>query len=419
MRKFIVTLGLLITLIPGFAPGVAAQTDSVAYVRFAHFSADANEVDVYLDGQLIEPFAMSGAPVGTADNDSAMATQEAEAAASDGAMATQEADMEVVENTTSAGVFGFGAVSDWIAVPAGAHQIAVAPVGTSADQAVFGPMEINLNAGEWVTIALTGSAANSSLMATPVLEDMTDMSPGVAHATFFNGLSGDTTLNFNRDEVPFVSELGTPNNAQGFPSSSPLPLDFGTYTFSVNAPDTPDQILGELADTKITEATHYLLAAVDGPNGPELIVHETPHAAVMMARGDLAAPGTLVEAANGNEHLVSFFDTLNSAGLIGTLGGQDSYTIFAPADFVADDLTAQFGDDAEALANYLRGYIVEGDYKLNDLLAAGTLTALNGETLNFALDGETITMNGAQILTPNISAVNGTIHMIGQSPASG
>jgi len=33
--------------------------------------------------------------------------------------------------------------------------------------------------------------------------------------------------------------------------------------------------------------------------------------------------------------------------------------------------------------------------------------------------GETIAVNGAHILTPNIPAMNGTIHMIGLPPAQG
>ncbi|HML24414.1 MAG TPA: DUF4397 domain-containing protein [Aggregatilinea sp.] len=330
-----------------------------AYVRFAHFSPDAGAVDVTFDDQ----------------------------------SAAQGVEYQTV--------------SDFIAVPAGAHT---AIVGDGE------PVNLDLPAGTWTTVVVSGLAEDGTLTVTPVQEQIEQMQSGVATLTFVNALSGtDMELNLIRDEDIFISQLAPLSANTGVIGTSTIPVDYGTYRFAVSETANPDNVLGELTDTTITETSVYLLAAVGTPDDPQLVWHETSRAQIDIAQGDLPEPGTIMDALRNDERLVPFADAIEAAGLAEQLSGEGPYTVFAPIDYAMDEIRARY-DNPDDLAAYLKSLIVEDDIKFNPLIDQGSVTTLDGATQEVALSGNTATMGGAEVLAPNIPATNGTIHIIGQSP---
>lgn len=376
MRKSLVMLLSVLTALAILAPGAAAQSgdeidpENRAYLRTANFRTDGVGVDLYVDD---EP----------------------------GETANLEAD----------------AVSAWTAVPAGTHSVAVVDTGATPDTGAIEPLDVELLPGQWITLVVTGSAEAGTLRAFPVEIPAQDMMPGTAMMTFVNALSGETRVNFDRDGVPFVTELAPPGNADGLSSDTSTLVDAGTYTFSAYPTSEPDNLIGELDEVKIVETSYYLLAVVEGAEGPALVMDETRFAELLIARGDLEAPGTLLDAARASDLLVPFVQALEETGVADELTGEGPYTVFAPADFAVEGARSRFGSDTEALANWLRGYIVEGDLKFGDVWESESLTSLTGETLQIEPVENTATVNGAEILTPNLAAMNGTLHIIGASPA--
>lgn len=385
MQKALVVVLSLLTALAILAPGAAAQSgdeidpENRAYLRVANFRTDGVGVDLYVDD---EP----------------------------GETANLEAD----------------AVSAWAAVPAGTHSVAVLDTGAALDTGAVEPLDVELRPGQWITLVVTGSAQAGTLRAFPVEIPAQDMMPGTAMMTFVNALSGETRVNFDRDGVPFVTELAPPGNADGLRSDTSTLVDSGTYTFSAYPTTEPDNLIGELDEVDIAETGYYLLAVVEGAEGPALVMNETRFAELLIARGDLEAPGTLLDAARANDLLVPFVQALEETGVADELTGEGPYdeltgegpyTVFAPADFAVEGARSRFGGDTEALANWLRGYIVEGDLKFGDVWQSQALTSLTGETLQIAQVENTATVNGAEILTPNLAAMNGTLHIIGASPA--
>lgn len=376
MRKTLVMLLSLFTALAILAPGAAAQSgdeidpENRAYLRVANFRTDGVGIDLYVDD---EP----------------------------GETANLEAD----------------AVSTWAAVPAGAHNVAVVDTGATPDTGAMEPLDVELQPGQWITLVVTGSAQAGTLRALPVEIPAQDMMPGTAMMTFVNALSGETRVNFDRDGVPFVTELAPPGNADGLRSDTSTLVDAGTYTFSAYPTTEPDNLIGELDEVTIVETSYYLLAVVEGAEGPALVMDETRFAELLIARGDLEAPGTVLDAARANDLLVPFVQALEATGVADELTGEGPYTVFAPADFAVEGALSRFGSDTEALANWLRGYIVEGDLKFGDVWESESLTSLTGETLQIEPVENTATVNGAEILTPNLAAMNGTLHIIGASPA--
>ncbi len=341
-------------------PQPAVPPENAAYVRFAHFAPDAGAVDILI-----------------------------------GAQATGAQGVEYLT------------VGKWMAVPGGTHSVSVGEAE---------PTDVNLAAGTWTTVVISGSVADGTLSIDPVQEQIERMQPGVGTITFVNALTGsDLELNFIRDGQLFINQLAPLSADTGVGGSSTIPVDFGVYTLAVVETANPDNTIGELGDITITETNIYLLAAVGTPDDMQLVWHETPRAEILMARGELPEPGTIVEAAQSDRRLAPFAEAIEAAGLTEQLSGEGPYTVFAPIDYAMDKLRARY-DTPEDLAAYLNSIIIEGDIKFNPLIEQGTVTALDGSTLEVALSANTATVAGAEVLAPNIPATNGTIHIVGQSP---
>ncbi len=348
----------------GLTPAPAATTEMQmtpmsdgAYLRFAHFSPDAPAVDIYVDGSL------------------------------------------AVRSLTYPGV------SQWIALEPGTHSISVSDSGNSMDKAVLGPTDVSVSAGTWQTAAVIGSSGNNSLNAVLIAEDYNDLLPGTAGFTFFNAVEGSPAVNVSRDDVVYFAQIGYPAE-MGSGYSSSLRVDAGQFDVSVTAADDPTTTLAERTHLALPENSYVLVALIGTQDDARLFSVVTDAADVAIARGDLPQPGRLLDALSANENLTSFGDALSNGGMSDTLSGTDEYTIFAPANFVVDnDVNAQ-----SALA--LRSYIVEGKYTSQELIDAGTLTALDGTQLTITTGDNGIYVNGVQLIDVNIPATNGVIHML-------
>lgn len=119
------------------------------------------------------------------------------------------------------------------------------------------------------------------------------------------------------------------------------------------------------------------------------------------------------------------FDTLHTAiveaGLADTLASADNtFTVFAPRDgaFNAVEdaypglLGALLANPAGDLTSILTYHVVPGKLMSGDVLEAGTLTTVQGEELTITTRGDRVFVNDARIITVDIPAKNGVIHII-------
>lgn len=119
------------------------------------------------------------------------------------------------------------------------------------------------------------------------------------------------------------------------------------------------------------------------------------------------------------------FDTLHAAivaaGLADTLASADNtFTVFAPTDAAFEALEAAapgtiasvLADPEGALTTILTYHVVPGKVMSGDVVAADTLTTVQGEELDVTVrDGE-VFVDGARVVTVDIPAKNGVIHVI-------
>jgi len=135
------------------------------------------------------------------------------------------------------------------------------------------------------------------------------------------------------------------------------------------------------------------------------------------ANGDMMAldiVDTAVEADDFN----TLATALTEADLIETLKGEGPFTVFAPTDaaFAAlpegalDELLA----NKEELRNVLLYHVVPGKVMAADVLTMDgqSVETASGESINISVEDGMVYVNDTQVITTDIEASNGVIHVI-------
>ena len=109
---------------------------------------------------------------------------------------------------------------------------------------------------------------------------------------------------------------------------------------------------------------------------------------------------------------------LAKAGLVEALEGPGPFTVFAPTDAAFAQLPSGAVDgllaNKEKLASVLTFHVISGKVLADDVIKAnGAMPkTLNGEPLDIRVRGGKVYVNGAQVITADILASNGVIHVI-------
>ena len=109
---------------------------------------------------------------------------------------------------------------------------------------------------------------------------------------------------------------------------------------------------------------------------------------------------------------------VKAAGLVETLSGEGPFTVFAPTDAAFAKLPAGTIEallaDKEKLTSILTFHVVSGKVMAGDIIKANgaTPTTVNGLPLEVVVRDGKVYVNGAQVVTADIVASNGVIHVI-------
>ena len=135
------------------------------------------------------------------------------------------------------------------------------------------------------------------------------------------------------------------------------------------------------------------------------------------ATDEPAAPATnIVETAKAAGGFRSLSAAIEAAGITDTLNGAGPFTVFAPTDdafaaLPAGALDALLKPENKAtLAKILTYHVVAGKVLAADI-KAGDVATVEGGTVKLATEGG-VTVNGAKVLTADVAASNGLIHVI-------
>ena len=127
-------------------------------------------------------------------------------------------------------------------------------------------------------------------------------------------------------------------------------------------------------------------------------------------------PGTIVDVAVAAGSFETLVAAVTAADLVETLSGDGPFTVFAPTDDafaalpegVLDKLLLP--ENKDVLVKILTYHVVSGEVT-SDLVTAGDVETVEGQTIELGTEGG-VTVNGANVVTADVDASNGVIHVI-------
>lgn len=129
-----------------------------------------------------------------------------------------------------------------------------------------------------------------------------------------------------------------------------------------------------------------------------------------------AAAGDIVAVASEAGSFSTLVAAVQAAGLVETLQGEGPFTVFAPTDDAFAALPAGVLDklllpeNQDVLVKILTYHVVAGKVMAADV-TAGEVATVEGQNITLATDGG-VTVNGANVVTADVEASNGVIHVI-------
>jgi len=126
----------------------------------------------------------------------------------------------------------------------------------------------------------------------------------------------------------------------------------------------------------------------------------------------------IVEVATAAGSFTTLLTAVKAAGLVETLQGGGPFTVFAPNDAAFAKLPKATLDgllaDKAALESVLTFHVVPGRVIASDIVKAGGAMpkTVNGQPLDIKVRDGKVYVNGAQVVTADVPASNGVIHVI-------
>mmetsp|Transcript_6063 Transcript_6063/g.11792 ORF Transcript_6063/g.11792 Transcript_6063/m.11792 type:complete len:796 (-) Transcript_6063:98-2485(-) len=125
----------------------------------------------------------------------------------------------------------------------------------------------------------------------------------------------------------------------------------------------------------------------------------------------------IVDIGAGDEQFSTLITALKAAGLAGTLSGEGPFTVFAPTNDAFAALPEGTVEsllqpkNVGALTDILQYHVVAGNAPSTSL-TSGEIETLNGDSVNVDVSDGRVTVNGANVIIPDVIASNGVIHVI-------
>ena len=124
----------------------------------------------------------------------------------------------------------------------------------------------------------------------------------------------------------------------------------------------------------------------------------------------------IVETASANEDFSTLVAAIEAADLAEALSADGPFTVFAPTNAAFDKLPEGTLDDLldnpDQLAEILTYHVVSGEVPASSVVTLEGATTLNGADVEIRVEGDTVFVNDARVVTTDIRTSNGIIHVI-------
>jgi uncharacterized surface protein with fasciclin (FAS1) repeats len=127
---------------------------------------------------------------------------------------------------------------------------------------------------------------------------------------------------------------------------------------------------------------------------------------------------TIVDVAASNGSFSTLVAAVQAAGLVDTLSGTGPFTVFAPTDEAFAKLPAGTvesllrPENIDKLRAVLTYHVVSGKVTAKDVVKLRTAKTVQGSNVSIAVVDGTVKIDGASVVTADVAASNGVIHVI-------
>lgn len=221
MRKLFLTL-FIIGVVVGSV--FAQDEDAKANIRIAHLSSDAGEATISLNAD----------------------------------------DITAMEE-----IFEFGTVSDWEEVDLGTYSVAVVPIEGDLEDALL-EAEVELEAGDWVTVAVIGQVVKDTVALQVLAEDYSPLDAFQSRLSVFHAVPNYNPVNVIVNDVELIRYLGYPGfwgpDSDGF-----ITFDLLAQVSDIRVEQEGGDVTAELDDIVLGGNRHYFLAVAGVAADPQFV----------------------------------------------------------------------------------------------------------------------------------------------------
>ncbi len=185
--------------------------------------------------------------------------------------------------------------------------------------------------------------------------------------------------------------------------------------------DTPEEVAQDTAEEAQDTAQEAEEEAQDTAQEAEEEIDEAQQATQEAIDAEIASQEAeqrmnIVQTAVDSGQFDTLIAAVQEADLEETLSGEGPFTVFAPTDAAfaslpPGDLEALL-DDKDALTDVLLYHVVDGELMAADVVGMESIVTMQGGELTVTATDDTVMVNDATIVTADIEASNGVIHVI-------
>ena len=210
------------------------------------------------------------------------------------------------------------------------------------------------------------------------------------------------------------------------PTAAPATVAPAATIAAVKTPTTESTTAPTATEVMTNTASMTDTAAMTGTGmmtGTEMMTGTNMMTSTEMMTGTGAMSGTtgslnVVETAMAAGNFKTLTAALEAAGLVDMLKGTGPFTILAPTDEAFAKLPKATLDDLmkpenkAKLVKILQYHVIEGKVMSSEVAAMTTGKTVEGSPITIKVDGSTVMINDAKVITPDIQTSNGVIHVI-------
>jgi transforming growth factor-beta-induced protein len=177
-------------------------------------------------------------------------------------------------------------------------------------------------------------------------------------------------------------------------------------------------VTGASTATTAPSATPAITATIASTDTAVPTATMSPTATIAPTATATQVPNTIVDVAVANGSFKTLVAALQAAGLVDALKSDGPFTVFAPTDAAFAKLPAGTlesllkPENKAKLAAILLYHVVPSKLAASDLTRLKQATTLDGPTITFKVNGDKVSVNNANVVSADVAASNGVIHVI-------